>query len=82
MSMEREEMHRLIDQLPEDELKVARRYLEYLRDVDPVRKALDAASVDDEAETEEEREAVKQGEDDISAGRTLTTDELKRELGL
>lgn len=80
--MSRDDLHRLVDQIPDSELSAAQRYLEYLRDVDPVRKALKAAPVDDEMETEEEAEAVKEAEADIRAGRTLTTDELKRELGL
>ena len=80
--MDREEMHKLVDQLPEDELKAARRYLEYLRDVDPVRRALENAPFDDEPETEEERRAAEEADSDFKAGRTMSTDELKRELDL
>ncbi|GMA66264.1 hypothetical protein NZD89_28835 (plasmid) [Alicyclobacillus fastidiosus] len=82
MSIKREELHRLIDQIPDSELTAAQRYLLFLRDVDPVKKALDAAPVDEEQETDEEAKLVKQALEDFRAGRSKTTDELKRELGL
>lgn len=84
MSMGREELHRLVDELPEDEVKVALRYLEFIREraADPLRWALEHAPLDDEPETEEERQAVKEGKADIRAGRTMTSDEVRRELGL
>lgn len=84
MSMERESLHRLIDELPEGELNAARRYLEFIREkgTDSVRWALDHAPVDDEPERDEERQGVQEAEEDIRSGRTMSTDELKRELGL
>ncbi|WP_067936523.1 hypothetical protein [Alicyclobacillus kakegawensis] len=80
--MSREDLHRLVNEIPDSELNAAQRFLEFLRDVDPVRKALAAAPVDDEPETAEEIEGVEEAEADIRAGRTMTTDELRRELGL
>lgn len=82
--MSREDLHRLVDELPDSELNAAQRFLEFLRDrdVEPVRKAIAKAPVDDEPETAEEVEGVEEAEDDIRAGRTMTTDELRRELGL
>lgn len=84
MSMEREKMHRLVERIPETEVTHALRYLQYLEEIgeDPVRRALDNAPLDDEPETEEERAAVEEGKADLRAGRTLSTEELKRELGL
>ena len=84
MSVNREELHRLIDEIPENEIPSARSYLRWLRDesADPVRYALDHAPLDDEPETEEERQAMKEGKADLQEGRVLTTDELKRELGI
>jgi len=84
MSMDREDLYRIIDEIPEGELAGVRRYLKYVRDVgqDPVRYALDNASLDDEPETEEERRAVEEGKADIRAGRTMSSEELKKELGL
>lgn len=50
MSIGREELYRIIDEIPEGELPGVHRYLEYVRDVgaDPVRHALDNAPLDDE----------------------------------
>lgn len=80
----RDDLHRLVDELPENELNAARRYLEFIRETgrDPVRWALENAPLDDEPETDEEKQAVEEGKADIRAGRTMTSDELRRELGI
>jgi hypothetical protein len=55
----RDSLHRLIDELPESELAVAERFLHYLHaTTDPVLRALIEALIDDEPETEEERQVV------------------------
>ncbi len=84
MSVEREELRRLVDELPENELKAARRYLEFIRDVgkDPVRWALDNAPPDDEPITDEEQEHARHADEDFQTGRTQSMDKLKRELKL
>ena len=84
MSIEREELRRLVDELPENELKAARRYLEFIRDVgkNPARWALENAPLDDEPLTDEERERAARADEDFRTGRTTSMDELKRELGL
>ena len=69
---EREQIHRLIDELPEDELDAAKRYLQYLRDQgDPFMRALAEAAEDDEPSSSEEdasaREAWEQRDGSISA---------------
>ena len=83
VTVEREELRRLVDELPENELNAARRYLEFIRDVgkDPVRFALENAAPDDEPETVEERERAERADEDFMAGQTTSMDELKRELG-
>jgi hypothetical protein len=53
-----------------------------LVDDDPVGVALALAPVDAEPETDEERAAVAEAREDLAAGRVLTTDELRRSLGL
>jgi hypothetical protein len=68
----REQIHRLVDELPDDELDAARRYLQYLRDQgDPFARLLANAPFDDEETTPEEdastREAWDQRQDSISA---------------
>lgn len=50
--------------------------------VDPVRRALDNAPLDDEPETEEERRTAEGAEADFKADRTISTDEIKKELGI
>lgn len=84
MNLEREELHRMLDEIPEGKLPVVRKYLKNVRDAadDPVRRAIENAPLDDEPETEKEKQAVEEGKADIRAGRTLSNDELKRELGL
>lgn len=79
----KDELYRLVDQLPEGEWHAAKRYLEYLRNMgDPLLQALMAAPFDDEPETEEERAAVAEARGDFEAGREVTHEELKREFGL
>jgi len=84
MGMDREDLHRLIEEIPDGELPGVQRYLEYVRDIasDPVRRSIETAPLDDEPETEEERQGVEEAKADIRAGRTMSTEELKRELGL
>ena len=78
----KKELHDLVDALPASEVVPARRYLEYLRQqADPVRAALENAPNDDEDPHWDEAEAA-EGRADAAAGRTITTDELKHELGL
>ncbi len=62
----KEDLHRLVDELPEKELPVAKRYLEYLRNMgDPVLRTFMEAPEDDEEETamiEEARQEYLRGE--------------------
>ena len=79
MVSERESLHRLVDELPDEDIDLARRYLEALR-----RGAVYdlEAWIDDAPLTEEERVAVREAREDDEAGRVHTLDEVKRELGL
>ncbi|GEM_PF-316540 len=79
----KEELHRLIDELPEREARVARPFLEYLRNVgsDPLLKALMQAPEDDEPETDEERVAVQEARDQLARGEAIADDEVWRRLG-
>jgi len=51
MNVKKEQLYRLIDEIPERERTAALRYLQYLRDLgeDPVIVALHAAALDQEA---------------------------------
>ena len=79
----RDSLHRLVDDLPETEFIRAERRLEVLKETAaPSLYALDSAPEDDEAETPVEAAAVSEAWRDHRAGKSLTTEELKRELGL
>jgi hypothetical protein len=79
----RDELHRLVDQLPEGEFDAAGRYLEYLRLMyDPVVKAFLEAPEDDEPETKAERMAVEEAKEALRRGEAVSDAELAQELGL
>ena len=81
----REELHELIDRMPDSELPgVRRQLLERLAEAtnDPVLRAFLSAPLDDEPETEEERQAVAEAKEDLAAGRVISDEDLRRELGL
>ncbi|MFW5921284.1 MAG: hypothetical protein ACOCUS_05535 [Polyangiales bacterium] len=81
MAIERSDLHRMIDELPDDELPAARRLLERLRNQgdDPVQRAFDEAPIDDEPFSDEQRRDV---EEALSEPGGSTSDELRRDLGL
>lgn len=73
----RQTLHTLVDELPEPELPAARRYLEYLRQTaDPLRRALEAAPVDDEPLTDDDRAAIRQGRKEHAKGETASHDDV------
>ena len=79
----KERLYRLVDQIPEADIRAAERYLEYLAaSDDPVMRSLTNAPEDDEPVTPEEEEAVGEALEDVAAGRMHTLEEVKRELGL
>lgn len=79
----KQELHRIVDELPGSVLPEAKRRLESLRAADdPVLQAILRAPVDDEPETEEERAATREARDALARGETFTLDEVRRELGL
>lgn len=87
MSTNRDDLHQLVDQIPDSKLVEAERRLKRLIEAtktwsDPVKKAIDAAPIDDEPITEEERERIRRADEDFKEGRTLSMDEVKRELDL
>ena len=79
----KEQLHRLVEELPQGELDAARRYLEYLRNMgDPLLRALMEAPMDDELEAEDERAAMGDARADLAAGRVVGHDAVRREFGL
>ena len=90
----REDIKRLIDVLPDQELHAVRRYLQFLRFMndppfmpadqflmnDPVARNLAAAPADDEPLTKDDLEAIAESDDDYAAGRIVALEDLKRDL--
>jgi hypothetical protein len=82
MTDAREQAHQLIDRLPENQLSALVGLLETI--VDPVAAALRNAPMDDEPETDEEKQAVAEARDWLSrrGGKGIPHDEAMRSLGL
>ncbi|HTA66953.1 MAG TPA: hypothetical protein VK776_01695 [Bryobacteraceae bacterium] len=74
----REELHKLVDHIPDADIAAARKILRSL--VDPVELSLLTAPLDDEPETEQEREAVEKALSDPRPD--VPMDEVLREYGL
>ena len=79
----KEDLHRLVDKLPENELDVAQRFLESLCNEggDPVLRALQEAPDDDEPETAEEAAAVQRAREQLARGDVISDEELWKRLG-
>lgn len=75
----RDQLHRLIDTLSDEQLGEIGVATERL--IPPALLAALRAPLDDEPETAEERAAVAEANEDIRAGRVVSHEELRRELG-
>jgi len=92
--MSKEDLHRLVDELPASTEETALRILRCLRDEsqsdlaaalaedpeDPFLRALAAAPEDDEPETPEEAEAVRVAIEESDRGESIPWEEVKRRL--
>ena len=74
----REELHKLVDHIPEGDVAAARKILRSL--VDPVELSLLTAPLDDEPETEQEREEIEKALSDPRPD--VPMEEVLREYGL
>ena len=76
-----------IDELPDRELHAIKRYLQFrifmgdLSD-DPFARALAGVPDDDELLTAEDLAAIAESDEDLAAGRIISLEDLKRDLGL
>ncbi|MBS1878011.1 MAG: hypothetical protein JST31_00705 [Actinobacteria bacterium] len=78
----RERLHRIVDELPEEELDAALQAIEGRAD-DPMIRRLDDAPLDDEEISPEEEAAVQEARDEVAAGAPrVSQDEIKREFGV
>lgn len=78
----KEELHELVDALPESELRVARRLLEYLRTVtdDPFLRALRDAPEDEEPMTAEQKAAVDKAWQRCLRGTAMPWEGVRKDL--
>ena len=79
----RDQLHRLVDGLPENELVTAERVLTGLSVLslsNPAMAALAKAPGDDEPVTDQEAERIKEGERDLRDGRTVTGEQVRTRL--
>ena len=81
MEITREDLHKLVDYLPECEWEVSYWVLlAHLKQHDPLLWRLMTAPEDDEEETEEERIAVEEAMEDVRAGRLISQKEIEERL--
>jgi predicted transcriptional regulator len=79
----KEELHALVDALPESEAETARRVLQGLRAIaSEPSYTVDSAPEDDEPESEEERAAVAEALAEMRDGKGIPHEEVKRMFGL
>lgn len=79
--MSRDELHQLIDCIPDDELPAAKRFLQFLALKPAYRTAL-SAPPDDECVTERDAAAIAQGREEVRGGKSVPHDDILREFGL
>jgi len=75
----KEQLRARVEALSEQEAGEALRLLDDLGD--PLTKLLDHAPLDDEPWTTDDEKAAAEGRADFAAGRTVSLDEIKRDLG-
>jgi len=83
--MFKEELHKLVDALPEREVYSAKRYLQFLLMVVQNQRILEAfenAPEEDQGPNAEELDAIKEAEKDIAEGRVEPFDEVMKDLGV
>ncbi len=78
----KEDVHRLVDKLPDDELPTAQPLLESLlvKEHDPLVQHLMRSPIDDEPDTPEARASDAEGWQEYLRGETRDWDEIQTEL--
>ena len=78
---DRDALHRLIDELRPEDIRTAQRVLQALNaSSDPLLAALANAPVDDEPETDDEREATERARREVHEGNTFSQEDVRRKL--
>lgn len=79
----REKLVELIRGLPENEVIVAQRFIEFLLEkTDPFMLTLLNAPVDDEEFSEEDRKDLEEAKKEIAEGKTIPIEDVMKEYGL
>lgn len=80
----RQELHHLLDELPESDLVAVARILEALRATagETLINALDSAPIDDETDDDDFDGGLSEARRAAEAGLGISTAQLRRELGL
>ena len=76
----KQQLRHAIDELTEAEAADTLDYLARRQHRDALTVFLDQAPLDDEPVTEEEERAVQEARDEIARGKTISLEQLKREL--
>jgi len=76
----KEKLRRAIEELSEAEAADALELIPRRSQRDALEELLDNAPIDDEPETEEEREAVAEARESLRRGETVSLDEIRAEL--
>ena len=83
MAISKDDLHRLVDSLPEKETTAAKRFLEFLLQAnDPFLSVLDQVEEENEELEADELKAIKESEQDIIKGRTYSFEEVQKGLRL
>ncbi len=83
MATTKDDIHRVVEQLPRAQFEAAVQYLRYLRDSsDSVMSNLAEDAEYDEDLSPEDIASIEEGLEDIRAGRLTPIQDVRRELGL
>ena len=81
MAMTKDDLHHLIDDLPDTEVQAAARYIQFLQNSrDPLMQALLDAPLDDEPETDEELKGANEAWQEYRDGEARPWAEVRGEL--
>lgn len=83
MAISKDDLHRLVDSLPEQETTAAKRFLEFLLHAnEPMINVLDRVEEDDEELEANELLALEEADQDIFNGRTYSFEEVQKGLSI
>ena len=83
MTTTKNDIHKVVEQLPSSQFDSAIQYLRYLRDFsDPVMGNLPEDTEYDDDLSPEDIAAIQEGLEDIRAGRLTPIEDVRKELGL